>query len=109
MIEQRLAPGVQHGRNADLCLEPFPPKLQQRGTGCLEQELEQNRSVLPDQPVERVRQREHQMEVGNGQERALLLFEPIRRPPALALRAVTVAATVRHEMFALAMDALEQL
>jgi hypothetical protein len=47
------------------------------------------------------------MEVRDGQQRRLLALEPIHGPRALALRTMPVAATVRHEMLALAAGALE--
>ena len=52
MIQQRLTPGVQHGRNADLGLESSLSKLQERLAGGREQKLEECWPVLPEQSVE---------------------------------------------------------
>jgi hypothetical protein len=62
------------------------------------QECVKRALVLLDEGVEHVGQREYQMEVRHWQERALLLFEPAVSGLALAERAMTVAAGVRHEM-----------
>jgi hypothetical protein len=109
MIQQGLTPGVQHGRNPDLGFESSLSKLQERLAGRRKEQLEERWPVLPEQPVECVRQGEDQMEIRDGQQRRFLLFQPIYCPGALALRTVTIAATVRHEVLALTRGAMEQL
>ena len=105
MIQQ----GMQHGRNPDLCLESSLSKLQECLAGRREEQLEECWPVLPEQPLECVRQGEDQMEIRDGQQRPFLLLQPIYCPRALALRTVTIAATVRHEVLALTGGAMEQL
>ncbi len=63
MIQQGLAPGVQHGGDSQLRLQASPAKLQQRLAGGIEQQREQRLAILSDQGIERVRQREHQMKI----------------------------------------------
>ena len=109
MIQQRLTPGVQHGRNPDLGLESSLAKLPERLAGRREQQLEEGGPVLPDQPVDCVRQGKDQMEIRDRQQRHLLLFQPICGPCPLALRTMPIAATVRHEVLALTGGAMEQL
>jgi hypothetical protein len=100
---------MEHGGDSDLRLEASPAKLQQRLAGGGKEQLEERATVLPDKSVEAVGQGEDQVEVRDGQERGLLLFEPIDGQSALALRAMAVATTVRHEVLALAVLAMKEL
>jgi hypothetical protein len=109
MIAQRLAPGVQHGRDPQLRGQPLASERQQRLAGRVKEELEERGAVLADQAVEGMRQREDQMEIGHGQQRGGLLFEPGHGGRALAVRTMAVAATVGHDVFAAAVRAIERL
>ena len=71
--------------------------------------LKRGGPVLADQAVEGMRQGEDQMEIRDGQEGGRLLGEPVHRLGALAVRAMAVAATVGHDVFAPAMRAIERL
>ena len=105
MVQQRLAPGVQHGGDAQLGLEAVPAKLQQGLAGGAEQQGVEGALVLLDQRVERVRQREHQVEIRHRQERRLLFGQPVSGRLPLAQRAVPVAAGMRHKMRAATLQA----
>ena len=109
MIQQRLAPGVQYRRHAHLRLQPLLAELPQRLARRRKKHIEERPPVLTDQSVEDMRHREHQMEVRDGQERRRLLGQPVHRARPLALRAMPVATTVRHEVFAPALLTAEQL
>ena len=109
MIAQRLAPGVQHRGDSQLSFEPLRSELQERLRSGVKQQFEKRGAVLTDQRVERVRQREDQMEIGHGQERGRLLREPIHCLRALAVRTMTVAATVGHDVFASAGGTIKRL
>jgi len=99
MVQQGLAPGVQHGCNADLRVQAVAPKLQQRGGNGLEQQGIKPGLVLLDGRIEFMRQREHQMEVRYGQERFGLFVQPGKTVGSLTDGAMAVAAGVRNEMF----------
>src|SRR6266446_1911756 len=98
MVQQRLAPGVQDGREPQLHAETVLAELQQGLAGRGKQERVERALVLLEERVEQVRQRENQVEVRHWQERTLLLFEPAVSRLALAERAMAVAAGVRHKM-----------
>jgi hypothetical protein len=105
MVQQRLAPGVQHGRNAQLGLEAVLTKLQQSLAGGVEQQVVEGALVLLDQRVERVRQRKHQVEIRHRQQRLLLLGQPVFGRLTLAKRAMPVAAGMRHKVSAATLQA----
>ena len=105
MVEQSLAPGVKHGGDADLRVKIVAPELQQRGRRRVEQQGVKPGAVLLDQRIEFMRQREHQMEIGNGQERFGLFVQPVKPIGPLAGGAMAVAAGVRDKMFLAAMAA----
>jgi hypothetical protein len=62
--------------------------------GSLEQEIVDHRLVVPGEIADRGRQREHHVEVGQGQQLGLAICEPVPRRRALAFGAVPVAAGV---------------
>ena len=105
MVEQGLAPGVQHGGDPNLRVQIIAPEFQQGGRHRVEQQGVQPGAILLDQRIKFMRQREHQMEVGNGQERFGLLVQPVKPIGPLAGGAMAVTAGVRHEMFFAAMAA----
>jgi len=49
------------------------------------------------------------MEVGDGQQRCLLFFEPIQGLRTLTLGAMPIAATVRHEVLPATLRTIKQL
>ncbi len=74
-------------------------KLQQRLARRVKEQLIERPPVLPDQWVQRVRQREHHMKVGNRQQHRALPLQPVKRLGSLTLRTMPVATTMRHKMF----------
>ena len=99
---QWLIPGVQHQGYAQLTSQMLSSESQQRLGRRLEQQA-QKRPLIPvarQKPgIELVGQREDMMEVGRGQQVAAPLFHPLGAVPRLALRAMTIAAAVEHEVF----------
>jgi len=106
MIEQGLTPRVQDGGNADLGIEVVATELQERGRHRIEQEVVKTGAVLLNQVVEFMRQREHEMEIGDGQEMFGLFVQPIITVGTLTGRTMTVPARMRHEVFFGALAAL---
>ena len=98
MTQQRLAPGVQDGGQADLRLEPALSKLQQRGAGGGEEQIVKRPLVLGDQRIEDVRNREDDVEIRNRQQAGGLLLKPLLGSGALAIGAMPVAAAMRNEV-----------
>jgi hypothetical protein len=107
MIEQGLAPSVQHRRKAELAAEFVSPELEQSVARRLEQQPVKRALVEAHQRVELVRQGEDQMKVAHRQERLALFFQPLEGLLALASRAMPVAAGVRHLVFAAAFATAE--
>ena len=95
MIEV-LAPGVQHGRDADVgaqMLRIGGDRRQRLGRGREQQAVDLG-LVLVGDGADRGRQREHDVEVGNRQQLCLARRKPRLRRPPLALGTVAVAAGV---------------
>lgn len=67
MIAEVLAPGVQDCGHADLPAQAALPELQQGLGGRVKEQVVERPAVLPDQRIERVREGEDQVEVGDGQ------------------------------------------
>ena len=109
VVEQRLAPRVQHGGEAELGVELFAAELQQRGRRGIEEQIITARLILANQRVERVRQREDQVEIRNRQQQFGLLLHPRATVRTLARRTVPVATGVRHEALGAAFFALIQM
>ena len=96
MPHQGLPPGVEHRRHAQLAVQAFgirgegaqgrPDRLEQQGVDLLGMDLHP--------AVEAIRQGEDQVVVGHRQHRGLLAPAPLLGGPALAARAVAVAAGV---------------
>ena len=106
VVEQGLAPSVQHGSDADLRFEVVAAELQQRGRYGVEQQVVKAGAVLLDQVIEIMRQREYEMEVGNGQELFGLPFQPVMAVGPLAGGTMPVPARMRNEVIFAAMAAL---
>ena len=99
---QLLIPGVQHHGDAGRAAQVVAAELEQCLGGGLEEQVQQGALVVlvaQDQGVELVRQREHVVEIGHGQQFCLSCFEPLRLDQRLALGAVAVAAGVVGEAF----------
>ena len=60
VIQQSLAPGVQHGRDADLGVKMVAPEFSNVAAHRVEQQAIEGGAVLLDQGIEFMRQREHQ-------------------------------------------------
>src|SRR5690606_29333224 len=99
----------QDRSEAQLRVESLLAELQERLRGGVKQQFEERGAVLPDQRVERVRQREDQMKIRHRQQRRRLLRQPVHCRRALAVRTMTVATTVSHDVFTLAGRAIERL
>ena len=99
MMRQRLAPGVQHHRRADLRAQA--PLVGHDDFERLLLRLEQHR--IDDGLVvigDRRRQREHDVEVFDRQQIRLSGFQPAARRRPLTLRTVTIAASNGHSPLA---------
>jgi len=105
MVHERLAPGVEDSRDADLCGEVVAAELQQ-GLACgIKEELQKRNRVLAHERVERVGQGEDDVEVGDGKKGGLLALEPPVAGGALAGGAMAVATGMGREVFLAAMRA----
>ena len=96
MMRERLPPGMQHHRRADLGAEVFgigSDRLQRRGGG-LEQQRIDDGLVLVGDGRDRRRQRENDMEILDRQQVGLPRFEPFAGCTGLTLPAVPVATGV---------------
>lgn len=105
MVEEVLAPRVQDGGDARTHGELVAGELHERGAGRFEEQAVHGAGVLRDESVERVRQREDDVEVRHRQQVFFLPVEPLVGVGALAARTMPVAATVRHHMVAAAVGA----
>ena len=106
VVEQCLAPGMQHCGHSDLRVEVVAAKLQKRRGYTVEQQIVECCSILLNDPVEFMRQGEDQVEIGNGQEQFSLSVHPIKAVGTLATRTVSIAAGVGNKMLLPAMRAL---
>jgi len=94
VVEQVLTPGVEHAEEADLGAQMFRigGDLQEsRGAG-LKQEVIEKLLVVKGERSQRVRQREDNMHVGNGQEFSLAGGQPLVASVRPTLRTMAVAA-----------------
>ena len=98
VVEHRLAPGMQDGRDPGSHAQLVVGELKQRRACALEKQGVHGALVLQDERVERVRQSEDDMEVGHRQEVFLLPLQPLVGVGSLAVRAMPVAAAVGHEV-----------
>jgi hypothetical protein len=103
MMHQVLAPGVQHGQEADLRTEMcrVGGDGAQRLRGCPEQDVVDRGLVLERDHGDLVRHGEHHMEVGHVEQFRVSLLQPLGACETLALRAIPVAArVVSHTLMA---------
>lgn len=75
-----------------------PAKFQERLRGRPEEQVIHHSPVLPDDRIERVRQGEHDVNIGNGQKQLFLPLEPFHRLMPLAIGTMPVPAGSGHEM-----------
>ena len=96
MMRHRRAPGVKHGGDADAGAQMLWVRRDghHRLGGGAEQQIVDDRLVLPGDVGDLGRQREDDVEIANRQQVGLALGQPVSRGGALALRAVPVAAGV---------------
>lgn len=108
MVFQSLIPGVQDGEKSDTHAEPFRiGRHFGKGLGDgVEQDPVDNPRILKSERRQLMGQREDHMSVGNGQN----LFRSFRQPlvacPAMAFRAMPVAARAVFDRLVQAMVAL---
>ena len=107
VIRHRRAPGVEHRRqaNPDTQALGIGRDRQHRLRGSLEQEIVDDGLVLVSDGPDLHRQREHDVEVRNGQQFGLALLHPCERLRALALGTMPVAAAVVDDLRARAVIA----
>jgi hypothetical protein len=108
VMGERLPPGMQHQRGGDIAPEPARvlAKLDQRFRSRGKQQPVDPSRVALGQRIDLVREREHQMEIGHGQELSAPALQPTLLGERLALRAVAVAARVVVKLLRAAMVAL---
>lgn len=94
MMQEILAPGVEHTQKADFRSKMFGVggNLQQRRSAGAEQEIVDDFLVLQSQPRELVRQGENDMDVADRQQFFAALGEPFVARIGLALRTMAIAA-----------------
>lgn len=78
MVLHGLSPGMQDHRKADLPAEIFLPKLFEQLSGCVNEEIEQECLIEPNQGIEDMVDGEDDMIIVDGQHPFLLRFEPLR-------------------------------
>ena len=96
MKRNGLAPGVEDGRDAEVPAEVLriPREGLERLARGAKQQVVDDAGLGQGEPAELVRQREDDVEVGDGKQIGASGFEPILLGEALALRAVAVATGV---------------
>ena len=109
VVPQCLPPSVQHGEKTEASREPPLADFQQcLGHGAKQDAVDDAR-VLQRQGAELMRQREHDMKVGDGQQVAQSLVEPLGSRRGLALRAMPIAAGVVGHLAMAALVALKHV
>ena len=96
VMQQILAPGMQNGDETDLGTQVLwigGDRAQGLGGG-MKQEVVDHGLVLVRDRGDLLGQREDHVEILNGKEVGLAIFQPLRARQRLALRAVAIAATV---------------
>src|SRR5580698_2578424 len=93
---QVLTPSVQHRKEADVGAKQsgVAGGFKQSGCGSAEQDAIDQLGVLERQPADLSRQREHDVEIGDGQEFGFTLRQPSDASRGLALRAVPIPTRV---------------
>lgn len=91
---------MQHGSDAKAGFELVASELNQGRARCIEEQFVECGLVLHDECVERLRQTEDEMQVGDGQKRLTLLAQRLRTLQGLEGGALAVATRMRHEVLA---------
>src|SRR5213082_1441171 len=99
MLEEILRPSMENGGDAQGGFEVVPSERQQSGRGTGEQQRVEAGLVVLNEPVQFVRQRKHDVEIGDGQQVLGLLLQPLSTLEPLASGTMAIAARVRHEGF----------
>ena len=96
MLLERLPPGMQHQSQADLTAEPpgIASEGLQGGRGALEEEAVEQLGVTLGQGIERVRQGQDAVEVGNVSQLGATCLDPAQLGQGLALGTVAIATRV---------------
>lgn len=100
MERERLAPGMEHGEEAenDAEMTRIAADHEQRLTDGTEEDLVKDTSVGKGEGIEQLRDGEDDMEVRDGKQFPLTLFEPSPACLELAARAVSIATRVPGEL-----------
>jgi len=93
-----LPPGMEDGGHSQGRLEIIPAELQQGRGGAGEQEGVEAGLVVADEQVQFVRERENDVEIGDGQQQLGLLLQPLGAVELLATGTMAVAAGVRDKV-----------
>lgn len=96
MMLQILTPGMEYGDEADFCAQMLGSsgdRAQGFGGG-VKQDVVDHGLILVRNRGDRLGQRKDHMEVVNGKEVGLAIFQPLRTGQRLTFRAVPIAATV---------------
>lgn len=105
VVQDYLAPCVKDGGDAKFYSPLVAAKTQKRFTCRFKEQGVKGALILQDEGVEVMGQCEDHMEVGNLQEAFFLTLQPFHGGRSLALRAVPVAAGMRHDVVLLAIRA----
>ena len=106
MVALGLRPGVQDSRDPQLGLEIILPELQQGGRGTGEEEIIEPPLVVPDEWVQGMGQRKHDMKIGDGKQVLRLPLQPLSPIKSLASWTVPIATGMGHEVGLAAMGTL---
>jgi len=106
MVQKVLGPGMENGGDPQDRFEVVATEFHQCGRCAGEQEGVEERLVVLNERVEFVREREHIVEVRDGQQEVNLLLQPLGAFELLAARTMPVSARVRYEVFLPAMGTL---
>ena len=78
VLLQGLTPSVHDHREADVATEVLPPEFLQQLSSDIDEEIEEELLIESDQVIENVVDGENDMEIMDGQDPFLLVFEPLR-------------------------------
>ena len=89
---ERLVPGVQDQRGAELATQILLTKLEERLTHRAKQQAQEGAFVVQDEGIKGMRDSKHRMEVRRGKQLSLLRFHPLGRGPRLTCGTVAIPA-----------------
>jgi len=90
MLLHGLTPRMHNQRKADVPAEILLPELFQKLSGNIDEEIEEELLIESDQVIENMVDGENDMEIMDGQDPFLLVFEPLRLLERTAFWAVTI-------------------